>query len=605
MVFHLSIQSIRRKNEMSSSDKRFPASWVLQFLIGMLAISVTQPLNADPAFSSPQNITMTAQDSSEQQVAASGSNVFLVWRDNRIGADVFDPEVYLARSTDGGKTFGSTVNISDAPGTQWGPRLAASGQHVYVVFSDASGDLLVHSADGGDTFSVPVNLTTAYGIQMSSLGSMAAAGSNVYLVWRKDNGGADDIFFSRSVNNGESFSVPENISNTAGHSLNPKVAASGNNVYLAWEDPVAFANDIYFKRSTNGGLSFEDALNVSNNSSASTRVAVDADGMRVWLAWKDNASGNEDIMFTQSSNAGLTFETVRNLSVNLTGSIDPVVAGKGNRVHVAWADVPPGALSNNQRDIYLMSSTDFGLTFDAAQNLSNTTTIISGVPRIAICDVTVSVYWGEGASFRDVYSSYLEIQGPPPVVLSLSPASARQAETVDVVINGTGFQPGAQIGLSGSGVTINSINLDSPTQISVSLTAAVDAPLGSRDVTVTNLDGQSSVLPGAFAVMSASALNLIEIARVDVTQCVDSGQFLTDNNSFKSLLAHLSDAEAALLGQPPALATAIDQMDAFYVKIGNMAKGDKPYISNAMYQTLYEDYRDIMISLGEPPKAGQ
>jgi hypothetical protein len=64
------------------------------------------------------------------------------------------------------------------------------------------------------------------------------------------------------------------------------------------------------------------------------------------------------------------------------------------------------------------------------------------------------------------------------------------------------------------------------------------------------------------------------------------------------LLSHLENAERALLRQPADLATAINQMDAFYIKIGNMAKGKKPEITSALYMTLYTDYAMVMGSLG-------
>ena len=45
-----------------------------------------------------------------------------------------------------------------------------------------------------------------------------------------------DILFAASNNNGTSFGTPINLSNNTGDSFNPQIAASGNNVYVTWED---------------------------------------------------------------------------------------------------------------------------------------------------------------------------------------------------------------------------------------------------------------------------------------------------------------------------------------------------------------------------------
>jgi hypothetical protein len=110
--------------------------------------------------------------------------------------------------------------------------------------------------------------------------------------------------------------------------------------------------------------------------------------------------------------------------------------------------------------------------------------------------------------------------------------------------------------------------------------------------------------------MSASALMLIEITRTDVNVGAGNGALLASSSdssksNFKSLLAHLENAERALLLQPADLATAINQMDAFYIKIGNMAKGKKPEITTALYMTLYNDYAMVMASLGGTVKPVQ
>ena len=79
----------------------------------------------------------------------------------------------------------------------------------------------------------------------------------------------DDIFFAASNNNGTSFGTPINLSNNTGGSFNPQIAASGNNVYVTWEDSTPGNIDIFFAASNNNGTSFSTPINLSNNTGGS------------------------------------------------------------------------------------------------------------------------------------------------------------------------------------------------------------------------------------------------------------------------------------------------------------------------------------------------
>jgi hypothetical protein len=579
----------------------------LCFLVALLFLSVPQ---MEAAFSTPAALIGTATDSLDQQVATSGANVYVVWRENEVGATSLNAEIYFVRSTDGGVNFEAPQNISQTPGTSANPRIAASGNHVYLTFNDGGSSFLAHSENGGASFLPNINLTTTSAIQLGSSSWLAAAGENLYTVWRQGTAAGIEIFVGRFGSYGGSFLGSQSVS-APSFPIDPVVAASGNSVYVAWSEPVTGnSNDILFRRSTDRGVAFGPAVNISNNTGLSRFPAMAADGMNVWLVWIDRTPSVDDIFFARSADAGGLFESTVNLSNNATGSVEPTVTGRGNRVYVAWADVPSGAASH-QRDIYLRASEDAGLTFAENQNLSGSTTIPSGFPRTVLTDSSVSAYWGEsilldnGGSQRDIFHVHqtIAVPIPPPSMLSLSPSSGMQTQSVDVDLSGAGFQSGSLLALSGTGVTVTGVECISPTAMKAKFSVALTAAPGGRNLTVTNPDGQSATMTGAFTVMSASALMLIEVTRADVNMAVGNGEFLAansnaSNSSFKSLLAHLENAERALLQQPADLARAINQIDAFYIKIGNLAKGKKPEITPALYTTLYTDYAAVMNSLG-------
>ena len=96
---------------------------------------------------------------------------------------------------------------------------------------------------------------------------------------------------------------------------------------------------------------------------------------------------------------------------------------------------------------------------------------------------------------------------PPAAITAVAPTNVTQGATgVTVTITGaaTGgrgfFDPGASFprrlaaSFSGTGVTVTSVAVNSPTSLTLSVSTAVDAPPGARTLTVTNPDGQTASL---------------------------------------------------------------------------------------------------------------
>ena len=67
---------------------------------------------------------------------------------------------------------------------------------------------------------------------------LVVIGNTVYAVWEEEIDSSDtDIFFAKSVDGGQTFSSPINISYTPGtDSFHPSVAVSGTNVSVVWEE---------------------------------------------------------------------------------------------------------------------------------------------------------------------------------------------------------------------------------------------------------------------------------------------------------------------------------------------------------------------------------
>ena len=103
---------------------------------------------------------------------------------------------------------------------------------ILIMFIDYT--LLSSQHTYGQSFGNLTNLSNNTGF--SSNPQITTFGSNIYVVWRDNSSGNDDIYFSSSVDNGTTFNDIENLSNNDGRSDEPQIAAVGANVYSVWRD---------------------------------------------------------------------------------------------------------------------------------------------------------------------------------------------------------------------------------------------------------------------------------------------------------------------------------------------------------------------------------
>src|SRR5215213_1052197 len=195
-------------------------------------------------------------------------------------------------------------------------------------------------------------------------------------------------------------SVINNVSDNVGDSVYPLVASSDNNVYVTWQDNMFGRNkqlnyDILFKSSSDGGRTFGDVLNLSNNSGFSEHPQISVNGNNVYVVWADNTQLNRDIYLISSSDGGRTFGDVLNLSNNAGKSSFPKVSAFENNVYVAWnldRDDTASTMHGNKDGVFFTKSADNGNSFskETSLNLGEN----PGETQIAANGNNVYVVWG-------------------------------------------------------------------------------------------------------------------------------------------------------------------------------------------------------------------
>jgi hypothetical protein len=281
----------------------------------------------------------------QPQVAAFGNNVYIAWVSHYTGND----DIYFTKSSDGGASFGKIINLSNDPGDSYNPHLAIDGKNVYVVWVDGTPgpygnpDILFRrSTNGGTTFDATVNISDNPGF--STEPELALSGNNVYVVWRDNTPGNEEIFFKRSINNGASFGSLVYVSDNSTKPINsvrPQISANANNVYLVWSKGNFDEghSNVLFKRSINNGASFGRTLNISNTPTAlSTLQKVYVVGNRVYVVWTEGNFYNRQIFFKRSVDGGATFSPTMSLSNPKGQSQYPDITTFNNNIYAIWQD---------------------------------------------------------------------------------------------------------------------------------------------------------------------------------------------------------------------------------------------------------------------------
>ncbi len=287
-------------------------------------------------------ITFTAKQSN------GAGGVFL--RDRALAPPLPQPGVCLT----------TPVNLSDAPHRSASPQqIAILGDHVYTAWGEDQGLVFRASSDGGATFGPKVVLDSA-----QNVASVAAEGANVYVAWTKANQG--HLAVSRDF--GATFGPPT-VTGMPGVDYfgSTGLTVSGDTVYALFMSQVPYSYVSYLRVSSDAGATFGPLVKVTAQpgyNGAYSPFAFQASGDDLYLLWDNGYNGQYRVYFRRSADRGATFSE----PIDLGGdpySLRPAMAVSGRDVYVVWESLlSPGG-------IVLRKSSDGGASFGPRVKLNS------------------------------------------------------------------------------------------------------------------------------------------------------------------------------------------------------------------------------------------
>jgi hypothetical protein len=309
-------------------------------------------------FKEPVNVSRSPKIFSwlPRLVLTSGNQnrVYLLWQEIVFSGGTHGGEIFFARSTDGGKTFDKTVNLSNTIAGAGKGRLTKDYWHngsldivigpegnLYAAWTEYEGALrFSRSTDGGENFSEPMRIWDGSGAEPARGPSLAAGtGGVVHLAWTVGEDKAADIHFAISADHGRTFVEPRIVAQSDGHADAPKIAVDRKGtVHLVYAESPSGPLEHYhicYTRLRGAEETFEKPREIARPEAGRWEsmnfpgLGLDGEDNLyvIWELFPQPTSYSQGLGFTYSLDGGQTFAPLAEIG----GSVDKALGSGGGR----------------------------------------------------------------------------------------------------------------------------------------------------------------------------------------------------------------------------------------------------------------------------------
>jgi hypothetical protein len=304
-----------------------------------------------------------------EALAASVDTVYVAWAAKETSGN---GEIIETSSTNSGATFSTPITIST--GASGGPtnthtdedEVAASGSYVYVVWDSIWFSSCHNSCASIGSWSTPQQLHPAACIYpcLSREPMISATGSDVYVTYPSDVSGPYQTYIVVSNNNGQTFGLPQLLSGGLSNTREVQVTSNGNDVFVTSRGTKSGVSGTqqYVYVSTDSGSSFAAPILLGSLPGAENGFggfALDSSNGNVFVQWPHNTPSQ--VYISESTNTGSTWSAPQQVSSSTAGVVamgdpggsqGPLAAAGGGHVYVVWEDTSTG-----NGDIYFVAGT--------------------------------------------------------------------------------------------------------------------------------------------------------------------------------------------------------------------------------------------------------
>ncbi|UCE39383.1 MAG: hypothetical protein JSW00_09230 [Thermoplasmata archaeon] len=388
---------------------------------------------APPGWMNEIRLTNSIDNSTTPEVAVWGSNVHVVWSDDRDG----NYEIFYKRSTDNGLSWGTETQITFTTISQELPKIGVYGNTIHIVWHDYMNGTVsyINSTDNGDSWgTITMWDWTSYPpcamFDPLLCPDVAVDENNVYIIAYVL--GPEDLIFKRSNNSGGSWSNWILVSDFGWYWSSPTIETDGSLIHVVYDITIGSPDSLYHFFSDDGGDTWWDDIfnpfvdhNEVYENLVSFETSMDGDYFRVaYSMWNATlATIKVRTMYWSYSPIEFWYGPYE-VGNNSEGDIDV------EKDHIVWN----GEDTNNYTQVF---SSKYGQATDYPSDSSMPTIAISGdlvhIVWVDPRDGNNELYYSQRGLLADLILSNSDIQFDPP-----SPVE----EGMEVFINATVFCSG-------------------------------------------------------------------------------------------------------------------------------------------------------------------
>ncbi|MFW9831361.1 MAG: sialidase family protein [Candidatus Thorarchaeota archaeon] len=314
--------------------------------------------------------------------------------------------------------FGTNIRVTDgtSPYTdQVEPTLAIlSDGRILVGWKEAESHDgpgrrvgFAYSTDGGRTYTPNILMTRLSSNNFQSDPWLVAdANDNAYFVWIEFNDIAvnnppEGVGVAKTIDGGESWTPPVNAADTP--EFDDKETAcvdSEGNLYIVWDHFTLNQNyeitdyDLRFTNSTDGGASFSPTIIPAVPAIPYIHCSSNDTLFITYINGTTEEAPNNQIFLTKSSDRGLSWSpsVLINPFYDLVDLITVVNTDSQQNVYVAYS--AGSSIDPNYREIYVIKSTDGGLTWSTPVQVNDDSIGMQRMVEMYIADDdSIHVAW--------------------------------------------------------------------------------------------------------------------------------------------------------------------------------------------------------------------
>jgi parallel beta-helix repeat protein len=275
----------------------------------------------------------------------------------------YSGDIYCGRSSDNGSTWQETFvsigsNYTGDP--QSTPSIGVdSNGNLYVVWQGSISTTssiwdfpqisFAKSTDGGLTFSSPIIISTNVGNTNNFGPALSVANNNnLHVVWyynMSTKSNAYNILYSKSSDNGITWSIPTQLTNTSHHPhslFNPTITIDNKDIiHIAWDGYsylISNHSNIYYRKFTTSWSPIELVTNDTIGFYVNNHPCITVDNKnKPHITWDRLTPSNTIRQIYYTNKTGQSWNIPTKISTYYNGSFLPSISiGRDSIKHIAW-----------------------------------------------------------------------------------------------------------------------------------------------------------------------------------------------------------------------------------------------------------------------------